>query len=569
MGINNLKQFSFIIFTILWFATINLNAQNKSENIQVIDGKKYAIHKIEKGQSLYSISKLYNSSLDVIYADNPELKEGAKAGQEIKIFLGQDINAVQTKTSNIKLESISVNPTETDTLKYKVYKVSKGETIYSITRKFNLSNEYFDKLNPSAKTGLKEGQLVIIGEKSEVLQPVKVYQETVTKSANIKVDTSKAVKINFNKKSDYNIALILPFKLNESNDINPSALAKANQNFPAISSLAVDFYLGFKHAADSLKSQDQNIRFQLFDLDDKDSMNLVNINQQLDKGETDFIFGPLYANGFRSVSQKAKEKHIPIVSPITQMNKFLFNNIYASKTNPSQFTLLESLADYILDSLKTKKAKVIINIGSDKDQKEMSYVRGFKTYYNDKLKKLGYSLKDTVHSVRGIDGVKKNYSDGMKNIVLTFTGNQVLITDFTTQLAIFANKKDITLMGWQSTSTIENIDQEYLNQLNYTYPSQYNYTALSKYNNVTKKYFNEQNTAPSEYYYIGYEVGYYYLYHLLKHGQDFIYHLDELPMDMNYIRFKFNRPDEQTGFDNNGVFILKYQNYQLTDTGWK
>lgn len=544
-------------------------AQNKSENIQIIDGKKYAIHKIEKGQSLYSISKLYNTNLDIIYNDNPDLKDGAKAGQEIKILLKDDVKVSETKTVAIKTETTSVHQTEIDTLKYKVYKVSKGETTYSITRRFNLSNEYFEKLNPSVKSGLKEGQLVIIGERTSMLSPVKTYQENISKSVTLKIDTAKANKVPLNKKATYNVALILPFKLNESSDINPSALAKSNQNFPSISALAVDFYLGFKHAADSLKTAGQNIHFQLFDLDDKDSLNLAQINQQLDKGETDFIFGPLYASGFRSVSLTAKEKHIPVVSPITQMNKFLYNNIYASKTNPSQFTLIEALADYILDSLMPKKAKVLINIGSEKDQKEMAYVSAFKNYFNKKSKKLGYSMKDTAQSIRGMDGVKKNYSDGVKNIVISLTNNQVLITDFATQLAVYANKKDITLMGWSAITTIENIDQEYLNQLNYTFPSQYNYSALSNYNALSIKYQTEQNTSPSEYYYIGFEVGYYYLQHLLKNGPEFIYHLDELPQEMNYMRFKFNRPDDQTGFDNNGAFILKYSNYQLVNTGWK
>lgn len=559
----------YLLNFLLLFICLEITGQNKSDNIQVIDGKKFYIHKIEKSQSLYSISKLYNTTLDAIYTLNPELKDGAKAGQEIKIAVTQEAKSVQTATTAVTNSSYSVSHSDADTLKYKTYRVSKGETVYSITKKFNLSNDYFDKLNPTAKQGLKEGQLVAIGEKSKTVSPVVTYTETTVKPVKLKIDTAQAVKVNYQKKSIYNIALILPFKLNESNDINPSAIAKANQNFPAISSLAVDFYLGFKHAADSLKSPDQNINFQLFDLDDKDSVNLAQINQFLDKGETDFIFGPLYANGFRSVSIKAKEKHIPIVSPITQMNKFLYNNIYASKTNPSQFTLLESMADYILDSLKKKPAKVIINLGSDKDQKETGYVKAFKTYYNNKLKELGFPLKDTACTVRGIDGIKRTYTDGIRNFVINFSSNQVLITDFTTQLAIYANKKDITLMGWQSTSTIENIDQEYLNQLNYTYPTQYNYTSLNKYASLNAKYQAQQNTLPGEYYYIGFDVGYYYMSQLLKSGQEFIYHLDDLPMEMNYLRFNFYRPDQQTGFDNKGVFILKYRDYQLIDTGWK
>ena len=60
-------------------------AQAKSNNVQTVSGVKYYIHKIQKGQSLYSISKLYNVNLDDIYSINPETRIGTKVNQEIKI----------------------------------------------------------------------------------------------------------------------------------------------------------------------------------------------------------------------------------------------------------------------------------------------------------------------------------------------------------------------------------------------------------------------------------------------------------------------------------------------------
>src|SRR4051812_46456952 len=74
-----------LVFSLMLLLFWGCKAQNKSSNIQTIGGKKYYVHMIEKKQSLYSISKLYNISIDELYAVNPELKNGAKAGQEIKI----------------------------------------------------------------------------------------------------------------------------------------------------------------------------------------------------------------------------------------------------------------------------------------------------------------------------------------------------------------------------------------------------------------------------------------------------------------------------------------------------
>lgn len=554
---------SILVVLFILFAGI-LFSQTKSTSIQTINGKKYYVHKIEKGQSLYSIAKLYQVKLEDLYVENPELREGTKINQEIKIPYGSSTETKAVISNTVTPAVVAYTPVDTN--KYNTYKVQKGETVYAITKKFNLSADYFEKLNPGSKSGIKEGQLVAIGERS----PLKVAAAGIyTLTNKTRIDTAVPLKINFPKKNSYNLALILPFKLNLVDEIVPSNLIKGNLNFPQISSLAIDFYLGFKQAVDSLKSKDFDLNIELHDLDDKDSVNMVNILNSLSKKQTDFVFGPMYANGFKTISQKAKELNIPIVSPITQQNKFLYDNIYASKTNPSQYTMIESLADYILDSLKPKKAKVILNIASEKDQKEMGFVKAFKQYYNEKARKLGYPLKDTIFVGKGIDGVKKNYSADMKNIVVSLSINQVLITDFTTQLALFANKKDITLCGWQSTTSIDNIDQEYLNQLSYTFPSTNNITNTKAYDQIIQNYKALQNTYPSEFYFIGFDIALYYLKNLKTFGPDFIFRLNELPSETNYMRFKFTRPDNSTGFDNNGIYIFKYANYQLVETGWK
>lgn len=561
------KYFLFFIFFIFLLCSFALFSQAKSSNIQTLNGKKYYLHKIEKGQSLYSISKLYQVKLDDIYAENPELRDGTKANQEIKIpFLSGDAKSTATPTLAQTTPTISTSNLPVDTLKYNTYRVSKGETVYAITKKFNLSAEYFEKLNPGAKAGLKEGQLVAIGERTITkVNSSQVYTATIKP----RTDTVVPIKVNLPKKTNYNVSLILPFKLNQIDAIDPSTIVKSNINFPQISALAVDFYLGFKHAADSLRSKDFDLKIDLQDLDDKDSINLVSILNTLNAKQTDFIFGPLYANGFKTISQRAKELNIPIVSPITQQNKFLFDNVYASKTNPSQYTMLESLADYILDSIKPKKAKVILNVSSEKDAKEMGFVKAFKQYYNEKARKLGYGLKDTVFVSKGIEGIKKNYAEGMKNVVVSLSNNQVLITDFTTQLNLYANKKDFTLCGWQSTTGIDNIDQEYLNLLNYTFPAANNITNLKAYTSIIPKYQAVQNTYPSEFYFIGFDIAMYYLKNLKTFGPEFVFRLNELPAESNYMRFKFTRPDNSTGFDNNGIYIFKYANYQLVETGWK
>ena len=59
------------------------SAQN--EQIVYIDGVKYAVYTVAKGDTLYSLSKRYDITIEQLTAANPSLSEGLKAGQNIKI----------------------------------------------------------------------------------------------------------------------------------------------------------------------------------------------------------------------------------------------------------------------------------------------------------------------------------------------------------------------------------------------------------------------------------------------------------------------------------------------------
>lgn len=555
------------IFVVFFFITeLFLSAQTKSTQIQKINGSDFYIHKIEKGQSLYSISKLYEVSLDEIYNQNPEAKGGTKSGQEIKIPVKSKTQIVNTATVQTKTTPTVSPSTPIDTNQYIVYKVGSKETLYAITKKLNITEAELKIYNPSLITGgLKEGQQLIVGEKKK--NPIRgVTQATL--NAGIKDSISNRT-ITIPKKQAYKLALILPFRFEESVNLDIPLMVKNKTNFPAIPALALDFYLGFKRAIDSLSSSDFSVSIDLYDIDDKDSAKLAQTVKDPKFKQTDFIFGPLHAYGFKPVAQMAKDLGVPIVSPVTQQNKILFNNVYVSKTNPSQFTLLEGLADYCIDSLIKTNENIILAMPNVKDLKEENFAKAFKKYYNDKQKALGKTSKDTVSVVKGLEGVKKAFKNDVRNVVVILSSNQVFISDFTTQLAIYASKKDVILCGWQSVSTLDNIDQEYLNQLHYTFPSQYNLTNTSAYSNLIENYKSNQSSYPGEYFFIGFDIAHYYLKLLKEQGPGFVLQLDKFPQETNYSRFNFVRPDNNTGFDNRGTFIFTYQDYSLRKTGWK
>jgi LysM repeat protein len=531
-------------------------AQQKSQNIQVVNGKRFYIHKIEKKQSLYSISRLYNVSVDTLFKLNPELKEGAKANQEIKVPFESAPQSTAAATI--------------DSNKFLTHSVAKGETVYSISRRYGISEKQLKTYNPVIEQGLREGQLLIVGEKGKRKgrENKTAPSSTVVSVPPLPVDSSLFRPFSKPSKAVYNISLLLPFKLDEILNVDLQTMLRGNGEFPLIPALATDFYLGCRKAMDSLSTPQFSLNLQLYDVDDKDSLQTDRLSRDPEFAKSDLVIGPLYVSGFKSLAQRASELHTPIVSPFTQTNKILYNNIYISKTNPSQYTLLENLADYCLDSLSGTGTNFILMTVSARDKKEGNYAESFKSYFNARLNKLGRPATDTIRSAKTLEALKLAYRPGARNVVIALSTNQVFIADFTTQLALFAADKDIVLCGWESVTGMDNIDQEYLNQLQYTFPHQYDVTrrtipALDHY------YKQKQLTSPTEYFYIGFEVAYYYLKHLRDHGPDFVYQLDQLPMESTYMRFRFTRPDLITGFDNRGAYIFRYKDYQLHKTGWR
>ena len=78
---NRLLFFLFFLFGLMLSG--NLTAQEvieRSSKITQIGGKEYYMHHVKQGQTLYSISKAYNVSIEEIERLNPEVKNGLKAG---------------------------------------------------------------------------------------------------------------------------------------------------------------------------------------------------------------------------------------------------------------------------------------------------------------------------------------------------------------------------------------------------------------------------------------------------------------------------------------------------------
>ncbi len=121
-------------------------------------------HTVAKGETLFSIAKKYNISVDALKQQNEKvLKKGLQPGQVLEI-LSENPQPAATQNTAVVNETPAENATPQNTLGEEVkHKVAKGETLYSLSKKYNVSVDEIKAQNEQAlKKGLQVGQVLTI-----------------------------------------------------------------------------------------------------------------------------------------------------------------------------------------------------------------------------------------------------------------------------------------------------------------------------------------------------------------------------------------------------------------------
>jgi LysM repeat protein len=508
----------------------------KTKSSATINGAKYLLHTVEKGQTLFAIAKFYKKEVNEIVLENPEAINGIKPGQILRIPLEK--------------KEVALN----DTANCIFHTVEKGETMYSITKKYNASTERLKALNPELKDGLK------IGQQLRVPSPYPKPKTTATTAETSTETKSPATVYKGELKNEYQIALFLPFSIDTENPVEVDKIINGNAELGNKTSIALQFYEGAMLAIDSLKKLKFNAKVYIYDVDDKDSTNVLSLLKKPELTKMDLIIGPLYGSSFMPVAKFAKEHTIPIVSPFTQVNKILFNNPYVCKVTPSTILQVEQMAHFVTDTFKMQNIILV----SSQNMKEFPYFNAFKRVANEKLLKAGRSVSDSVKLVYNMNAFQSTLHPEKTNVVVLPSNNQSFVSDFLSKLHVLKDKYKIVVFGMQSWIGYDNMDYEYFNELTVHVPSNgfVDYEkAPSKM--FVKRYQERFKTDPEAYSFQGYDVTYYFLSALKKYGSGFLNELSANYYNGIETSFRFSQFPSDCGFENKSVLILKYQNYQL------
>lgn len=149
-------------------------------------------HTVQKGDTLYSISKKYNTTLEKLTSLNKIEGTGIKIGQVLIIE--------EKSPSNQKTQTLSENS-------FVEYKVQKGQTWYGIARENKISLSDLYKINGTdGSKGLKAGDTIKIP---------KYQTQTSSKNKSSKDNSNSKITENQNNKTSENELKIPPITENK------------------------------------------------------------------------------------------------------------------------------------------------------------------------------------------------------------------------------------------------------------------------------------------------------------------------------------------------------------------
>ncbi len=113
--------------------------------------KNLVLYQVEKGETLFGITRKYRTTVGEVQRLNPELKAGIKLGQIIRV----------PALSNTAPAATAAKPAANAELQ-KVHIVTSGQTLFAIAKQYKVSVANLQSWNNLSGAGLVEGQQLIV-----------------------------------------------------------------------------------------------------------------------------------------------------------------------------------------------------------------------------------------------------------------------------------------------------------------------------------------------------------------------------------------------------------------------
>ena len=499
--------------------------------------KRKITHEVVAKETPYGIAKTYGISIEDLEKQNPQMTEGLRIGQILEITVATAPNKANIPVVVPEVSTIiATSIPARKPITYTSYEVKPKETIYSLTQQFNITEAELIKLNPALNDGLKIGMILNVPTLGGMT------------SSYVGVSTFKDLSKSIDKSQRKELVLLFPFNASK---IQGDSIRSIDERLKTDSflNMTLDFYAGALMAIDSAKTLGLNIDVKIYDSKESKVSSAVDALYSSGKlSSADVVIGPFYQQYAEKTASLLLKDSVAVISPLSKETVKPVANLYQA-TPPPAFSK-KKIMDYM-----TSKGANIIMVSSPKKAANRDFVT--KNYPNVRFVTLGENGSIGTSNLR-----EMLVKDKMNYVILDSekTG-MILGTTDVLQSEKASYNLQMVLLELNETLDFEEISMKRLTSLNMMYPSLIRENLSEEAVNFDNSFKKANNILPSQYAIRGFDVTFD---TMLRMSQSKGFNKSAVEDKTQGIESKFEyTPKKSEGYINHGVYILQY-NEDLT-----
>lgn len=574
-----------LVFILLWFG-LNVAGQGvaiqKSTDIVVIRGKSYYLHTVEPGQTLFSVCKAYGANLEEVKAMNNKKDNNLALYEVLKIPY--------------------VEPYVERDDKYYYHRVTKGETLYSISRQFDIKPKRLLRYNPeyAHNEPLSVGAVVRIplNEINSSLIPAKSQEETLQKESVVKeekkeqedwieVGTSQFVissdKAEEQKKQKADtttwieveqqqegmpehlsaviipsnpyvkIAILLPLSAKDYPRYLDSLSLGQPVSISSRSEQFISFYEGILLAVDSLKNKGYKIDLHVFDTE-RNVEKAYQLAETINQLQPDLILGPVYGSEYKVLADNLQNKNIPLVYPLSSRSENFDMYPNFIQVNASLNELVEEMSAWVAKRVLNANVVQIYLRGNDSSEGSEKQLFKDKLGQIDGVKFFNWPVDEIL-----LDSLRYRLLPDRENILILPAAKETEVSKVLPLLSTLTDGYQITVVGLPEWQTFSSIDHETFYKLNtklftYSYVDYASEPAVQ----LAAKYRLYFHTEPHSLVFKAFDMGMFFIELAAQYRDRSLEALNYYHRDGSFSRFRFGQMKYGEGKENQGFFIVNF-----------
>ncbi len=430
---------------------------------------------------------------------------------------------------------------------FEFYEVQPQETIYSLTRRFQVAEDSLIFLNPALKDGLKSGMVLKVptkDAKGNNLEEQAGNTDSFPTSDLSKMDLSKNLK----KFETKNLVLMLPYNLNkiERDSIGSGKDALKQDRVLRIS---LDFYSGALMAVERAKVLGISTNLRVYDTQQSSGLVSKTISAN-DFRNVDAVIGPLLQATSEEAAASLSNLNVPVISPMTNRELRSIPNLYQSR--PSDDMLREAMIVYLQNNSQGKNVIIVADGASSSIKNKL-----MSAFPNAKIANPQANNMTESSLANVLDKNRENW-------VILESESVALLGSAVSALNRLSRSNKITLFTTNKNSAFESdvVTNEHLGELRFHFPSEYKEYDESVTDSFIEAYKAKYGFIPNKYTVRGYDLTLDVLLRLGAMGT--MGESVKANIITEYVENKFlYKPKSNGGFYNDAIYIMHF-NKDLT-----